>query len=603
MLKFYSLPLAVSKSRLHKFHILHAFMLFYSFANAQKTWDGGASTNNWNDGNNWNPDGIPTAADDITISGVLIIDIPNGFTATAKSLSLSSQVELTIDNTGILQIDGSTSTYALSLNGSYINVFGNLQITNCQSGIGLQGTESAVTNTGNITVDTHSGYGLIIVNGCTNCNVVTSSLMSFDNGSTLPAVFFGASGNSGNIIVNSGTMNIGATAHVGIGIGLGNVSGYLLNTGTINIIHAGSSGVSSGFIPGRLANTSSGIINFGVGIMGTWVGGFNLNLQNEGHININKPGPAVNVVVSGNGIFGGSEPFATNNRVGPGNTNNAGCLLFNSGYSNSGTTNIKIGGTTQCSDFDVLFGSTTLDIGGTLNVSLINGFTPTAGQSFTIVNAATRTGTYTTINYPTVPGISWTTSYTATSVIANAQASLPVELAEFTAKLVDGQNVHLEWQTASEVDNAGFEIEISEDGSRWEKIGFVAGIGNSTHLDQYEFFDSPAFSIYSIYYRLRQIDTDGHAELSKVVVVNLSSIPSNSQVSIIPNPTNGFFKINGEFPFSAQMIVYDGLGRVVMQGNVSAETIFDASKLKNGVYTLAIFYEQQVQTCRLLKHD
>ncbi|MBK8566446.1 MAG: hypothetical protein IPN76_24700 [Saprospiraceae bacterium] len=524
------------------------FFLFFVIINclavtsvlAQVTWDGGAGTSNWNDANNWNPDGIPSAADDVTISGMIMVAVPNGFNANAKSLALSSQAELTIDNTGILQIDGSTSTYALSLTESYINVFGNLHITNCQSGIGLLGTASAVTNTGNVSVNSHTGYGLTIASGCVDCNVVTSSLMSFDNGSTLPAVFFGASGNSGNIIINSGTMNIGATAHLGIGIGLGNVSGYMLNSGTINIIHAGSSGVSSGFIPGRLANTSTGIINFEVGISGTWVGGFNLNLQNEGLININKAGTPVNVVVSGNGIFGGSEPFATTNRVGPGNSINAGCLLFNSGYSNSGTTNIKLGGITQCSDYDVLFGSTTLSVGGTLNVSLINGFLPSPGQSFTIVNAASRTGFFTTVNYPTVPGIAWTTSYTATSVIANAQASLPVELTALTAKLIDDQIVHLKWQTASELNNAGFEIESSIDGSVWEKIGFVAGYGNSSHLNHYEFFDSQPISNGSIYYRLRQIDTDGHAELTEVVVVKFSSVPSNSQLSIIPNPSSGF---------------------------------------------------------------
>ncbi|MBK8566447.1 MAG: T9SS type A sorting domain-containing protein [Saprospiraceae bacterium] len=51
------------------------------------------------------------------------------------------------------------------------------------------------------------------------------------------------------------------------------------------------------------------------------------------------------------------------------------------------------------------------------------------------------------------------------------------------------------------------------------------------------------------------------------------------------------------------MLVYDGLGRVVMQDSPSSETLIDASALKNGIYTLAIFYEQQVEICRLIKQD
>ena len=52
--------------------------------------------------------------------------------------------------------------------------------------------------------------------------------------------------------------------------------------------------------------------------------------------------------------------------------------------------------------------------------------------------------------------------------------SLHVELSPFSAA-VNGVSVTLNWQTATEVDNCGFEIERASTplGMTWEKIGFV----------------------------------------------------------------------------------------------------------------------------------
>ncbi len=570
----------------------------------QVTWDGGAATSNWNDANNWNPDGLPGSNDDVSLSGATsIVDILSGASVTVKSLTISNEASLTIDNFCVLQINGSTSTYALSLNSGYINVFGSLQITNCQTGIGLLGNASSVTNTGSIAVDNHTGYGLAIVSGCVDCNMVTSSDLSFDNGSTLPAIFFGAGVGSGNIIINSGTLDIGATSHSGVGIGLGAVGGYFLNSGTINIHHSGGVGLNSGFIAGTFVNSSTGIVNFGAGLGGNWVGGFNLNLQNDGQININKAGTPVNVVVSGTGGFGGTETFATTNKVAPGDGSSAGCLLFNSGYSNSGTTSIKLGGVNQCSEHDVLFGSTLMDISGTLNVTLLNGFVPSPGQSFTLINAAVRTGFFTTINYPAVPGITWTTSYTSNSVIANAQSSLPVELVDFTAKSMDENGVLLEWRTDAEVNNSGFEILKSLDGDQWTKIGFEQGYGNSNETKYYRFTDVSPQKANVIYYRLRQIDLNGQSELSKVEVVHLSDYQPIAQLVPFPNPTNGIFKLHGDFPEDVLLTVYDQMGGIAKQCIASHSAQFDLSNLVNGVYTLIISYQNNVKTCRLVKQD
>ena len=99
---------------------------------------------------------------------------------------------------------------------------------------------------------------------------------------------------------------------------------------------------------------------------------------------------------------------------------------------------------------------------------------------------------------------------------------LPVELTSFAAK-VSGNKVLLNWETATEVNNYGFEVErasLSASPLRvWEKIGFVNGNGNSNSSKSYYFIDANVTQgKYS--YRLKQIDNDGQFEYSKVIEVD-----------------------------------------------------------------------------------
>ncbi|NOX17411.1 MAG: hypothetical protein GXO87_03905, partial [Chlorobi bacterium] len=99
--------------------------------------------------------------------------------------------------------------------------------------------------------------------------------------------------------------------------------------------------------------------------------------------------------------------------------------------------------------------------------------------------------------------------------ISNSEDPLPVELILFTATGIKDA-VELFWQTATEVNNYGFEIERAVDidpaspnngyaASSWEKIGFVQGHGNSNSTKHYSFTDSfPPTG--NLLYRLKQID-------------------------------------------------------------------------------------------------
>ena len=124
-------------------------------------------------------------------------------------------------------------------------------------------------------------------------------------------------------------------------------------------------------------------------------------------------------------------------------------------------------------------------------------------------------------------------------------AALPVELSSFSA-IIKGNKVELNWQTATEVNNYGFEIERSVDGDQrsanaaadsWTKIGFENGHGNSNSVKEYSFTDKPNGGA-KFKYRLKQIDNDGKYEYSKEIEVDLITPNEFSLSQNYPNPFN-----------------------------------------------------------------
>jgi hypothetical protein len=97
---------------------------------------------------------------------------------------------------------------------------------------------------------------------------------------------------------------------------------------------------------------------------------------------------------------------------------------------------------------------------------LVNSYTPSAGVTFTILDAASLLGTFTTTNLPTLPsGLSWSTSYngSAGTVILTVTGVLPVELLRFSATPTLSA-VNLDWSTALEQNTKDFTLKRSRDG-------------------------------------------------------------------------------------------------------------------------------------------
>ncbi len=178
--------------------------------------------------------------------------------------------------------------------------------------------------------------------------------------------------------------------------------------------------------------------------------------------------------------------------------------------------------------------------------------------------------------------------------------NLPVELSSFSAS-ANGQKVELKWNTATEVNNFGFEIQRktddqNSDGNTWGKVGFLNGAGNSNSPKQYSFIDEPPQG-HLFKYRLKLIDNDGKFTYSNVIEISMSSPEKFALEQNYPNPFNPSTKIKFELSQSefVGLKVYDILGKEVKtlvnekKPAGSYEVQFDASKLASGTY----FYKLQ----------
>ncbi|MFZ4621819.1 MAG: T9SS type A sorting domain-containing protein, partial [Bacteroidota bacterium] len=175
--------------------------------------------------------------------------------------------------------------------------------------------------------------------------------------------------------------------------------------------------------------------------------------------------------------------------------------------------------------------------------------------------------------------------------IVGNDGALPVEIAAFTAS-AKGKNVELKWNTATEINNHGFEIERSVNGT-WNKIGFVEGAGTSNSVKNYGFVDAvPVSGKYS--YRLKQIDNDGRFTYSSQVEATVAAEANDYTVSQnYPNPFNPSTKINFTVKAMehATMKIYDITGREVAtlfndvaQPGQFYSVSFNASQLASGIY-------------------
>jgi hypothetical protein len=167
--------------------------------------------------------------------------------------------------------------------------------------------------------------------------------------------------------------------------------------------------------------------------------------------------------------------------------------------------------------------------------------------------------------------------------VGSSVTPLPITLLGLKGERVTGgqgngftEEVRLDWSTASEINNKGFEVEMSADGLAYQKIAFVEGRGNSTTIQSY---NHTTIQPYDSYYRLRQVDFDGKYSYSPIVFVE-----GIDALKVYPNPNKGAFTISvGKDKLDSPARLLNAQGKEVWRG---VQTEVRTTNLPAGMYFL-----------------
>lgn len=154
----------------------------------------------------------------------------------------------------------------------------------------------------------------------------------------------------------------------------------------------------------------------------------------------------------------------------------------------------------------------------------------------------------------------------------NISSPTPVTWLSFEGKK-SGANALLHWTTSTEYNNAGFEIERSENGTDFSKIGFILPEGNTNVVHQYAYTDYTTKQGKQYYYKIKQIDKDGHFDYSNIARVVIDDQVAFDFYQLFPNP----FSNELNFSFTS----HDSAPIHLQLRNVESEIVYETT-LKNG---------------------
>jgi hypothetical protein len=187
---------------------------------------------------------------------------------------------------------------------------------------------------------------------------------------------------------------------------------------------------------------------------------------------------------------------------------------------------------------------------------------------------------------------------------------LPVTIINFSG-MADARNAYLNWTTANEVNNKGFDVERSVDGKNFIKVGFVKGAGNSNQVQKYAMMDANAFENAKsniLYYRLKQFDFNGKYTYTEMVTVNTNKMGADA-ITVSPNPFNAEFSLSvvASKEGVAEIVIMDLQGRTVATATMNCTTgankqsISELANANSGVYFVRCTLNGETSVTRLVK--
>lgn len=597
-----------------------------------KNWIGG--TGDWDVPANWNPTGVPTGVNDITIySGVATVNT----NANVKSIVLGSGAQMNVGGF-TLTITGATANGIRNF-GTIVND-GTINITSCG--------QSAIKNESGATF-TNGASGSLVLDDVSQPALWHTSGTFINDGyigiAQNTAVAHVALQNEANF-TNNATIAIGsASGSIGLWGIYNTASGTFTNDGgDISINNT----ISKAAIDNRniFTNMNNGTINIGntvavqhrgIDNYGAFANTANIvidqilyeaiytnsgsTFSNSGVINTNGGGSSSMWVITGSGgTFNNEEPgiihsiedivgtnFTNSGTLSPGNS--PGRLNIRNIYNSTSTAklSIELGGTTVDTEYDRLHfynaGAANFDISNTsLEVVLINGFVPAAGNSFDVLTSTYGyTGTFAATSLPTLAAnLEWEVDYTTdpNRVTLRVNSTLPLDWISFRGKAESTGNL-LQWETTNEINTLGFEILRKPKLDAWEKIGFIASNEGFRHINEYSFMDEEQ-PVGTQWYRLKQIDMDGQFELSDVISITRQE--KGKELSIYPNPSANDLYVKGLDLTKNSYMIMDYTGRIILEGVLTAnESMIDVSQLKSGYYVLKLENEYKKESIDFYK--
>jgi hypothetical protein len=244
---------------------------------------------------------------------------------------------------------------------------------------------------------------------------------------------------------------------------------------------------------------------------------------------------------------------------------------------------------------DVSYTSGNAVLNGALNVTLLNGYSPSLGDAYKIFTFASSIGNFTSASLPSLaPGLIWSVSYNATDVTLSVIAgSLPIHFTNVNA-YPKGNGVQVEWVAENEVNVKKYEIEKSVDGRSFNLSGTVNTNGGAN--PRYSWFDINAANGNN-YYRIKEIDVDGKFMYSAIMLVKISG---DKKITIYPNPVKRgeSLQVSLQNLTASKIEIINAVGNIVYSNALKltgAINIPVSASLAPGQYMIRIISENNVE--------
>jgi hypothetical protein len=228
-------------------------------------------------------------------------------------------------------------------------------------------------------------------------------------------------------------------------------------------------------------------------------------------------------------------------------------------------------------------------------------FRSESGNWYPVANSANG---ITSINSTTfsrnIQNIDYFTSFTLLT-----ETFVPVELKRFYAKNQTKNDLVLAWETATEINNAGFVIEKSADGTTFSPIGFIKGVGNSVALNAYNFTENNFIN--SAYYRLKQMDFNGKITFSPIISVqkNDGKLALNVYPNLITNEDLIKVELINSNENNSEIGIFDTNARLVFKDKLIKNTqsfTVPVNQLAKGIYFVKVLNSNEHVVSKFVKN-